>query len=101
MNYIMMAKAMLITYAELGVQIDKFQGTDTGTILLFTVPKSSYHKDANNIEMSGKHLARRVKETLEEMGVLFLACKYKVRDEYWTESMANSAKANTYKNLVK
>jgi len=50
---------------------DKFDNTDSGIVLLFSVPKSSYHKDANDTEMSGKHLAQRVKTTLEEMGMVF------------------------------
>ena len=57
MNNNMLAQAMLITYAEMGIQIIRFDNTDAGIVLLFTVPNKSYHKDANNIEMSGKHLA--------------------------------------------
>lgn len=92
-------QVMLITYAEFGVQIVKFDNTDAGIILLFSVPKNSYHKNANNIEMSGKHLASRVKRTLEEMGVVFADCRYKTRDEYWTEDMAKNARKKVYKDL--
>ena len=99
MNNNMMSKVMLITYAELGVQITKFDNTDTGIVLYFTVPKGSYHKNANNIEMSGKHLASRVKHTLEEMGMIFAICKYKVRDEYWNEDMASLARKMAYKDM--
>jgi len=94
-----MGQAMLIAYAELGVQIDRFDNTDTGIILLFTVPKGSYHRGADNIEMSGKHLASRVKRTLEEMGVVFADCRCKIRDEYWSEDMAKLAKKMAYKDI--
>ena len=99
MNNNMFGQAMLITYAEMGVQIVKFDNTDAGIVLLFTVPKNSYHKNANNIEMSGKHLASRVKNTLEAMGMVFADCKYKTRDEYWNEDKAKSARKLAYKNM--
>lgn len=95
----MIGRAVLITYAELGVQIDKCDNTDAGIVLLFSVPKSSYHKGANGIEMSGKHLALRIRQTLEEMGVVFVACKYKIRDECWNEDMAELAKKAAYKDM--
>ena len=99
MNNNMLAQAMLITYAEMGIQIIRFDNTDAGIVLLFTVPNKSYHKDANNIEMSGKHLASRVKHTLEAMGIVFANCKYKTRDEYWSEEKAKSAKKFAYKDM--
>ena len=40
MNNGMLGQVMLITYAEMGVVIDKFEDVDDGVILLFTVPKS-------------------------------------------------------------
>ena len=99
MNNNMLGQAMLITYAEMGVKIDMFDNTDNGIILLFTVPKNSYDKDVNNIEMSGKHLASRVKHTLEEMGVFFADCRYGIRDEYWTKDNADAAKKIAYKDM--
>lgn len=95
----MMGQAMLITYAEMGVVIDKFDNTDAGIILLFTVPKNSYLIGANSVEMSGKHLASRVKHTLEEMGMVFADCRYHIRDEYWDEGMAKTAKKMAYKDM--
>lgn len=99
MNNNMIGQAMLITYAELGVKIDKLDNTDTGIVLLFSVPKSSYHKGADDIEMSGKHLAQRVKRTLEGMGMVFADCRYKTRNEHWNEDMANLARKMAYKNM--
>jgi hypothetical protein len=95
----MFGQAMLITYAEMGVQIDRFDNTDAGVVLLFTVPKHSYHKGINDIEMSGKHLASRVKHTLEKMGVIFADCRYGIRDEYWNENKAEIAKKMAYKDM--
>lgn len=99
MNNHSMAKAMLITYAELGVKIDKFDNTDAGIVLLFSVPKSSYHKDTNDVEMCGKYLAQRVKTTLEEMGAVFAKCKYLIRDEHWSKDMSEYAKKEAYKDM--
>lgn len=99
MNNGMLGKAMLITYAEVGVSIDKFEDTDAGVILLFTVPKSSYHIGANGKEMAGKHLATRVKTTLEEMGMVFADIRYHIRDEHWDTVKAESAKMAAYKDM--
>lgn len=99
MNSNIMGQSMLITYAGFGVQIDRFDDTDTGIIFLFSVPKNSYRKNADNIEMSGRHLALRVKQTLEDMGVVFADCRYKVRDEYWNEDMEKSAMKTACKDM--
>lgn len=99
MNNGMLGQAMLITYAEMGVVIDKFEDTDAGIVLLFTVPKSSYHIGANNREMSGKHLASRVKTTLEEMGMVFADIRYRIRDEHWDKTKAEIAKRAAYKDM--
>ena len=84
---------------ELGVQVHRFDNTDTGIVLLFSVPKSSYHRGADSIEMSDKHLAQRVKRTLEEMGMVFADCRYKTRDEHWNEDKVKLAKKMAYKDM--
>ena len=99
MNNAILSKAMLITYAELGVYIDKLDNKDAGIVLLFSVPKNSYHKGLHDVEMSGKHLASRVKKTLEEMGVVFADCRCKIRDEYWDKDKAQQAKKMAYKTM--
>ena len=99
MNNRMMSQAMLIAYAEMGIIIDKFDDTDAGVILLFTVPKTSYHIGADNKEMAGGHLASRVKTTLEKMGVVFADIRYYVRDEHWTKDKADTAKRVAYKDM--
>lgn len=95
----MIGQAMLITYAEMGVKIDMFDNTDKGVVLLFTVPKSSYEIDANGEEMSGKHLASRVKHTLEKVGVKFADIRYSVRDENWDKAKAEETKRMAYKDM--
>lgn len=99
MNNNMIGKAMLITLAEMGVKIDRFDNTDEGIVLLFTVPKSSHYKGANDIEMAGKHLAKRVKDAFESMGVVFTDCRYRIRDEVWTKDTAEFAMKMAYKNM--
>lgn len=99
MNNNMIGRAMLITYAEMGVMIDKFDNVDEGIILLFTVPKSSYHIDAKGEQMAGKHLASRVKHTLEAMGMVFANIRYHIRDEHWDTAKAEIAKRSAYKDM--
>ena len=99
MNSEMMWKAMIITDAELGVVIDKFDDTDAGVILLFTVPKTSYHVDAKGEQMAGKHLASRVKHTYEDIGIVFADIRYHIRDEHWTKDKAEVAKRMAYKDM--
>lgn len=99
MNNNMLGQAMLITFAELGVRIDKLDNTDKGIVLLFTVPKNSYHKNVDNIEMSGKNLASIMKHKLEGMGIVFADCRCKIRDEYWDEEKSKFARRMAYKDM--
>lgn len=99
MNNDMLGKAMLITYAELGIKIDKFENTDDGIVLLFTVPKTSWEHDAKGVQMASKHLASRVKQTLEEMGMVFADIRYHVRDEHWDKSKGEAAKQQSYSDI--
>lgn len=99
MNNEMLGKAMLITYAEMGVQIDKMEDTDDGIIFLFTVPKSSWEFGTGGKEMAGKHLASRVKETLEDMGMVFVDIRYHIRDEHWDRTKSDAAKQQAYRDI--
>ena len=90
---------MLITYAEMGVVIDKFEDVDDGVILLFTVPKSSYNIDAKGEQMAGKHLASRVKYTLEALCMVFADIRYHIRDDHWGKTKTDTAKRATYKDI--
>lgn len=99
MNNDTFTKVILVTLAEMGVQIDKFDNTDEGIVLLFTIPKNSYRKGANDNEMSGRHLAKRVKQTFEGMGVVFADCRFRIREEDWTEDKAEIARKAAYKDM--
>ena len=83
-----MGKAMLIVWAGLGVEIERAEPIEGsgGILCYFSVPKSSFKCDAHSIEMSGKHLASKFKHTLEEMGIKFDDCQYRIRNENWTEA---------------
>ena len=94
-----MSQAILATYARYGIQIDKVDNTDAGIIMLFSVPKNSYHKGKDDVEMAGKHLAKRIKHTLEEMGVVFADCRFKTRDEFWSKDKADYAEKMAYKDM--
>ena len=99
MNNSLIGQAMLLTYAEMGIQIDKMEDTDDGIILLFTVPKSSWEYGHEGKEMAGKHLASRVKHTLEEMGMVFSDIRYHIRDEHWDKAKSDAAKKQVYTDL--
>lgn len=94
-----LGKAMLITYAQMGVQIDRLEDTDDGIIFLFTVPKTSWEFDANGKEMSGKHLATRVRDTLKEMGMVFADIRYGIRNERWDKAKGDAAKDKMLKDI--
>ena len=95
----MLGVAILATFARYGVQIDRFENTDAGMILYFSVPRRSYYRNADSIEMSDNFLASRIKATLQELGIVFAECKYKTRDEEWTEEKANTAEREAYKYM--
>ena len=99
MNSNMLAQAMLVTYAQMGVQIDRLEDTDDGIIFLFTVPKTSWEFDANGEEMSGKHLATRVRDTLKEMGMVFADIRYGIRREHWDKAKGDAAKNAALKDM--
>jgi len=95
----LIGQAMFIVFSEFGVIFDKIDNTDAGVIMRFTVPKSSYCKDAHDFEMSGKHLASVVKHKLEDMKIIFSDIRYHIREEDWTREKANIARRNAYKEL--
>ena len=99
MDNIALGKAMLITYAQMGVKIDRLEDTDDGIIFLFTVPKTSWEWDYKCREMAGKHLATRVKNTLEEMGMVFADIRYGIRNEHWSKEKGDAAKNEALKDM--
>lgn len=75
--------------------------------LYVSVPKSSYHKNANGEEMSGHFLAKRFKQCLSDMidtknkyshyGKIVV--KYKIRNEIWTKEKADLATKKKIEDL--
>ena len=99
MNNSLMAKGMLITFAELGVKIDKFDETDRGVILYMSVPKTSYEQAEHGDAAVGGALATKVKKMLSMLGTKFADCRYKIRDEHLTKEMAEMAKIEAKKDM--
>ena len=97
----MIGQAMYIAWRGMGVVIDNIKETCEDLTIYISVPKSSYHRNVNDIEMSGAFLAKRFKETLTEMGVKRLTVKYKIRDEAWTENKRLDAEEKAKKELFK
>lgn len=81
----LMAKGILLGMKSMGVIIDKLEEDVNGVILYFSVPKTSTHVNSKGEQMAGKVLARRIKETLSEMGFKFSICKFKIRNEDWDD----------------
>ena len=86
-----LGEAAYIVWASIGVEIDKINEYVDNFEIFISVPKSSYHNDVNGNEMAGDNLARRFKNTLEDMGVKRLTVRYRVRNEHWTEQMHKDA----------
>lgn len=87
-----MAIAMLLTWAQMGITLDKEVETDTSYTIYISVPEHSFEHDVDGVEMAGNHLARRIKQTLTEMGVKNLVVKAKIRKgDTWTKEKAGTA----------
>lgn len=87
-----MAIAMLLTWAKMGITLDKEVETDTSYTIYISVPEHSFEHDVDGVEMAGNHLARRIKRTLTEMGVKNLIVKAKIRKgDTWTKKKAGTA----------
>lgn len=94
-----LGEAVLISLAGVGVMIDKVDEAQESLTIYISVPTSSYHRDAHGKEMAGDYLAKRVKQTLVEMGVKRLTVKYKIRNEHWTKEKQNDAELNARKQF--
>ena len=94
-----MIGGMLITFAGMGIVVDHFANTDAGVELLFTVPRTSYEKDVEGKEMAGKHLASRVKHSLERFGVVFSDIRYHIREDAWTPEKREMAERMARKDM--
>ena len=86
------ATAVLLTWAQMGITLDKEVETDTSYTIYISVPEHSFERNVNGVEMAGTYLARRIKQTLTEMGVKNLVVKAKIRKgDTWTKEKAELA----------
>mgnify|MGYP003301738583 CR=1 FL=1 len=86
-----LGEAMLLTWAQLGVVIEDIKETTELLNVYISVPRSSYHKNCEDEEMSGMFLAKRFKESFIDMGVKRVVVKAKVREQDWTKELSKSA----------
>lgn len=93
------SKALFVIWMGLGVQIERAERFNNGTLCHFSVPQSSFARGAQGKEMAGKHLASRFKSTLETMGLKFTDCQYRIREEHWTEEDGKCAEDAMRENL--
>lgn len=95
----MFGEAMYITWRGLGVEICDVKETVDSLTLYISVPKDTDHLNTHGEKMSGAFLAKRIKETLLEMGVKRLSVKYKIRDEVWDDNKRKLAEIAAKKEL--
>lgn len=95
-------KAMMITWAGLGIIIERENETEDVLEVHISVPEHSCINNSNGAEMAGKILAARFKAILVEMGVRRLVVKYRVRSgECWTDDMKKDAEINMRKSIFR
>lgn len=93
--------AMMITWAGLGVTIDRDNETAEGIEVYISVPEHSYNRNQAGEEMAGDVLAARFKSALAELGVKRLTVRYRVRiGERWTEERRTQAELAASKALL-
>ena len=95
----MLGETMLITWAGFGLFITKTDETQENLTIYISVPRTSYERNAYNEEMSGRFLAKRFKEAMNDMGLKRLTVKYKIRDEIWTKEKRVEAELNMKKKI--
>lgn len=98
MNNFMLGKAMMLTFAGLGIRIENQKEIENGIETYISVPEQSYCLDASGNEMSGMFLAKRINQKLKEMGIKDIVLKARVRNgEYWTKEMDKKAQEDMMK----
>ena len=77
---------MLIGWASFGIRLDKVDDSTRPTTIYITVPEHSEEHDVDGNEMSGSHLAKRIKETLQESTKVEFVVKFKInKGQMWTK----------------
>ena len=90
---------MLIAWAQMGVTVDHTEETPDKLSVWISVPVDSYHVDAHGNTMAGDLLAKRIKSTMQKMGVKRLELRRKIRNETWTKEKADAAELDMKKAL--
>lgn len=86
---------MLIGWASFGIKLDKVDDSGRSTVIYITVPEHSEEHDVNGDEMSGRHLAKRIKETLPESTQVEFIVKFKInKGQMWTKEDSRQAIRN-------
>lgn len=95
-------KAMMITWAGLGIVIERENETEDALEIRISVPEHSCINNSSGEEMAGGNLAARFKDVLVEIGVKRLVVKYRVRSgEYWSDDMKKDAEMNMRKSIFR
>ena len=66
----LMTKAMLLAWAQMGVELVETKEKDGKLIFYITVPKDTVTTrslDTHGNKMAGEHLAKRIKETINKL----------------------------------
>ena len=99
----LMGKAMLIAWAQMGIEIVDIKENDDKLVFYITVPKDTIATrsiSTNGNKMAGEYLAKRIKETTSAiLGTENFSVKYKVRDEIWDDAKIDVAEKRVKKEL--
>ena len=96
----MMSKAILITWASMGVKIENLNETTESLDIEISVPETSFELDVHGNEMSGKLLIKRFKTKMTKMGVKRLNLTGKIRyGDHWSREKRQSAEIDMKKSL--
>lgn len=83
---------MLLGWASFGIKLDKVDDSGRPTVIYITVPEHSEEHDVDGNEMSGSHLAKRIKETLQESTKVEFIVKFKInKGQMWTKENSRQA----------
>ena len=90
-----LGRAIYIAWKQLGITIDHVSETTCKTEIWISVPETSDEINVEGKQMAGMVLARRIKETLTEMGVRNLTVKVKIRKgDHWSTKDGERAKTD-------
>ena len=87
-----LGRSIYIAWKQLGITIDHISETTCKTEIWISVPETSDEINVEGNQMAGMVLARRIKETLGEMGARNIVLKAKIRPgDHWTKEKSYAA----------